>query len=52
MLEQNGWFLRKVRGSHHQYKLKSYVLSVQPDQSGNAKAYQIAQALDILEKEA
>jgi predicted RNA binding protein YcfA (HicA-like mRNA interferase family) len=50
-LSDSGFKLDHVTGSHHFFvhKKSGKVLNVQPDKSGKAKAYQVKQAIALIE---
>ncbi len=52
-LKDQGFVLDRTRGSHHLFlhPLTRRRLNFQPDKSGNAKPYQIKQALEAIDGE-
>lgn len=52
LVESLGYELRRVRGDHHVFKHPGIdkKLNLQPDQSGDAKVYQVRQVADAIRK--
>ena len=52
LLEAFGFHYKRSRGSHQSFEHygKQVTITVQPDQNGNAKGYQIKQFLDLVRK--